>query len=155
MNAGDVKIKVKRINYSSIIILTIGVAVVVSLASNFAGRNAKIEIAKPDENEIQKKEKPVILNDNLPIGNRRYEELGDKLAAASVFLRQRQTDSALKILSEVDREISPNIRDENRELYQLIADEFSKARIDVQQGKIKDANQEINRLINRLDARQN
>lgn len=100
--------------------------------------------------------KPVVLSSDLPNVNRNAEAIGDKLAAAAMEIRQRRFESALRNLAQAKIQAGNPAASDNQEaaLFSEINAGIQQAETFLRQGKPKEAHQQINILLHKLDAPQ-
>lgn len=113
----------------------------------------EVELTNVKQKNEQQENKPIILSNNLPETNRKFEEIGDRLAQASYSLRVKQIDKTLQILEQIEIESAAKAgsTDNSQSLYRQISNGSVKAQHELQQGKLSEANRDIDNLIRKLD----
>lgn len=97
--------------------------------------------------------KPVVLNNSLPAADRHLESLGDKLAEASFHLREQHHEYAQQALVEANAIAVKT--DDNPQLRENLVNGIQQAQTNIAGSKLKEAEQEINLLLNQLNMPEN
>ncbi|MEP6925262.1 MAG: hypothetical protein ABI954_12420 [Pyrinomonadaceae bacterium] len=143
----------RTIILSAIIGLTVGTGLWFTL--NYAPSTTETQIVTGNINRrvVIENTKPVVLNNDLPAIDRQLESVGDKLAEASFHLREQQNEYARQALTEAGQ-IALKTND-NPQLQQNLLTGIKQAQSELANGKVKEADQEINSLLNELNMPEN
>lgn len=117
-------------------------------SSEFVISNNQSPAADSNQRAAQNNQS-VTSSNNLPIANQHLESISDKLAEASLHLREQHNDYARQALVEA-HEIAVRTED-NPQLLETLLGGIKQAQTSVANGRIEEAEETVSRLLDQLN----